>query len=98
GFPYAHYLLAQARNTDLDNPDYAYTSGVGLENAVVSPNEGCFDHDNDDGITVIDVTDPTNPAFCHVIEDEPFTPEQYVRRYYPVPSKERMTVLEDDPD
>ncbi|ESK85394.1 hypothetical protein Moror_5923 [Moniliophthora roreri MCA 2997] len=98
GFPYAHYLLAQARNTDLDNPNYAYASGVGLENTVVSPDEVCFDYDNDDGITVIDVTDPTNPAFCHVIEDEPFTPEQYVRRYYPVPSKERMTVLEDDPD
>ncbi|KAI3616401.1 hypothetical protein WG66_012583 [Moniliophthora roreri] len=98
GFPYAHYLLAQAWDTDLDNPDSAYASGVGLENAVVGPNEGCFDHGNDDGITVFDVTDPMNPAFCHIIGNEPLTPEQYVRGYYRVPSKERMTVLEDDSD
>ncbi|EEB95884.1 hypothetical protein MPER_05078, partial [Moniliophthora perniciosa FA553] len=96
GFPYAHYLLAQAWDTDLDNPHYAYASGVGLEDGVVGPMGVCFDFDNDDGITVIDITDLMNPGFCHVIEDESLTPERYVRRYYYIPSKESMTVLEGD--
>ncbi|EEB99963.1 hypothetical protein MPER_00221, partial [Moniliophthora perniciosa FA553] len=57
-----------------------------------------LDVENDDGITVVDVTDPTNVAFCHVIEDELLTPKQYARRYYPAPSKGKMTTLAYDPD
>ncbi|KAL6302790.1 hypothetical protein BKA93DRAFT_827094 [Sparassis latifolia] len=49
---------------------------------------GSWDGDNNDGISVIDVTDPENPAYCFVTTDTPLSAEQYVRHYYPVPTEE----------
>ncbi|KAK7031162.1 hypothetical protein VNI00_013577 [Paramarasmius palmivorus] len=82
-FPYTQFLFVQAFNMDIDNPYYAYASGVGFERALLNPNVGCCDHDNNDGITIVDITDPLNPAYCHSnygggILDA----EDYVRRYY----------------
>ena len=53
--------------------------------------------DNDDGITVIDMTDPEHPAYCFVSLSEtefgvhiPLSAEQYLCSYYPVPTSEKM--------
>ncbi|KAK7031161.1 hypothetical protein VNI00_013576 [Paramarasmius palmivorus] len=62
-FPYTQFLFVQAFNMDIDNPYYAYASGVGFEHALLNPNIGCFSHDNNDGITIVDITDPLNPAY-----------------------------------
>ncbi|KAG6876863.1 hypothetical protein C0992_011536, partial [Termitomyces sp. T32_za158] len=44
---------------------------------------------NDDGITVVDITDPRNPAYCFdSTEGIPLTATQYIRIYYPVPDEE----------
>lgn len=43
---------------------------------------------NDDGLTVIDVTDPYNPAYCFLQSRTPMTAEQYVRDYYSVPNSD----------
>ncbi|ESK85393.1 hypothetical protein Moror_5922 [Moniliophthora roreri MCA 2997] len=99
GFPYAQYLLTQAWDMDLDHPENPHASGAGLESDVISPNGSCFGHDNDDGITIIDVTDPVNPAFCHVRDgDGPLSPQQYVRQYHPIPPKEDIRASESGRD
>jgi hypothetical protein len=59
------------------------------------------DADNNDGISVIDVTDPESPAYCFVsvtgTESEadlemrvPLSGEQYARAYYPLPTSKEM--------
>jgi hypothetical protein len=64
--------------------------------------------DNNDGITVIDVTDPGSPAYCFVsvagTESEnvlplrvPLSAEQYLRAYYPVNAQEEMEDDENPP-
>lgn len=67
--------------------------------------------DNNDGITVIDVTDPESPAYCFVsicgLEGEdrtniplmtPISATQYLRCYYPEVSKDDSETPDDDPD
>ncbi|ESK85091.1 hypothetical protein Moror_3638 [Moniliophthora roreri MCA 2997] len=84
---------------DLDHPENPYASGVGLESDVINPNGSSFGHDNDDGIAIIDVTDPVNPVFCHFRDgDGPLSSEQYVRQYHPIPSKESTRVSESGRD
>ncbi|THU76843.1 hypothetical protein K435DRAFT_974256 [Dendrothele bispora CBS 962.96] len=66
--PYTLLLLTQAWNMDLGSVKDAYASGYGLENDTLDPNMGTFQADNDEGITIIDVTDPSDPAYCFVPE------------------------------
>ncbi|KAK7030259.1 hypothetical protein VNI00_014276 [Paramarasmius palmivorus] len=37
---------------------------------------------NDDGITVIDITDPLDPAYCHTLDSTALDAATYVRSYY----------------
>ncbi|KAF5346631.1 hypothetical protein D9757_013572 [Collybiopsis confluens] len=61
--PYTHFLLASAFNTDLDNK---FTHMASFANSSLSSTMNCWGVQNDDGITIIDITDPFNPsyAFC----------------------------------
>ncbi|THU99710.1 hypothetical protein K435DRAFT_751721 [Dendrothele bispora CBS 962.96] len=72
--PYTLLLLTQAWNMDLNVED-AYATGDGLESDTLEPNMGSFGApDNNDGISIIDVTNPRDPAYCFVAdiyEDEP---------------------------
>lgn len=49
--------------------------------------------DNNNGISIIDITDPLNPSYCFVdgsLEGEtPLNASDYVRAYYPVPNAEQ---------
>ncbi|OBZ71879.1 hypothetical protein A0H81_08165 [Grifola frondosa] len=49
---------------------------------------GCWDGDNNDGICVIDITNPADPSYCFVLDREPLSGEQYIRTYYPIPEDE----------
>ncbi|KAJ6599168.1 hypothetical protein DFH09DRAFT_1389279 [Mycena vulgaris] len=79
--PYALFLLASAWCVDLEGH---YASGVSFENGMLDANMGSNEGDNNDGISVIDITDPTNPSYCFV--SVPLSAEQYARAYYPVPT------------
>ncbi|KAK7030258.1 hypothetical protein VNI00_014275 [Paramarasmius palmivorus] len=82
-FPYTQFLFVQAFNMDIDNPFGAYASGVGLEGSLLNPNVGCFEHMNDDGITIIDVTDPLDPAYCFSMHNgRILDAKRYARRYF----------------
>ncbi|KAJ7507695.1 hypothetical protein B0H11DRAFT_1848900 [Mycena galericulata] len=94
--PYSTFLLASAWCVDLEPPDY-YASGVSFKNGVLEATMGSTEGDNNDGITVFDITDPTNPSYCFVStfgleasvsvpQRVPLSAEQYARAYYPVPS------------
>ncbi|KAJ2936186.1 hypothetical protein H1R20_g910, partial [Candolleomyces eurysporus] len=90
--PYTSLLAESAFSVDLERkPPYL---GSGVWNLDVGM--GSSDEDNDDGITILDVTVPRNPAYCfvflseHGTEDDvpgmtPLTAAQYLRCYYPVP-------------
>ncbi|KAJ7047474.1 hypothetical protein C8F04DRAFT_9306 [Mycena alexandri] len=89
--PYPTFLLASAFCLDLEA---GYASGVSFQNGVLDAEMGSGDGDNNDGITVFDITDPTNPAYCFVSVGgvkgwTPLTAERYVRAYYPVPNEKQ---------
>ncbi|KAF7355234.1 hypothetical protein MSAN_01439400 [Mycena sanguinolenta] len=86
--PYATFLMASAWCVDLESPFYG--SGVSFKNSVLDAHMGSTDGDNNDGITVFDVTDPADPSYCFVSGRVPLTAEQYCRAYYPVPKADRM--------
>ncbi|KAJ7484709.1 hypothetical protein FB451DRAFT_1233259 [Mycena latifolia] len=107
--PYALFLLASAWCVDLEDH---YASGVSFEQGMLDAKMGSTQGDNNDGITVIDITEPTNPSYCFVsiwgLEASggvkrrvPLSAEEYVRAYYPVPSekqKEKKGVKETEED
>ncbi|EDR04956.1 uncharacterized protein LACBIDRAFT_330180 [Laccaria bicolor S238N-H82] len=78
--PYSLFLLTSAWTVDL-TPGEEYNSG----GSILSAEMGSSDGDNNDGITIIDVTDPENASYCfhESEEDTPINAEGYVRAYYP---------------
>ncbi|KAF9055231.1 hypothetical protein BDZ89DRAFT_1125005 [Hymenopellis radicata] len=98
----------QAWNVDIEpepNQGGVYFSGTTFTNDLLYASMGSSHGDNNDGISVIDVTNPFNPHYCFVspggIEAEaevegwtPLTAEQYARAYYP--SGEQQEVVETD--
>ncbi|KAF5336256.1 hypothetical protein D9758_016062 [Tetrapyrgos nigripes] len=82
--PYTLFLLSLAWNVDMGDLEQPYFSGAGFDSCVFSPNMGSFAGDNDDGITVIDVTDPADPAYCFIRSRRsgPVDMRGYVRHYY----------------
>lgn len=82
---YSICLLASAFNISLDDD---YVHGGGLESSLLEAWMGCWDGDNNDGITVLDITDPLNPAYAFAQDSEPLTAEGYVSGYYDTRSEE----------
>ncbi|KAK7440618.1 hypothetical protein VKT23_016966 [Stygiomarasmius scandens] len=82
--PYTLLLLSMAWNAELGSPETAYASGGGFECNALDPNMGSFDGHNNDGITVIDVTDPADPAYCFVRKhgSPPIDGKGYIGHYY----------------
>ncbi|KAF8968231.1 hypothetical protein BDZ97DRAFT_1655263 [Flammula alnicola] len=87
--PFTSFLLASAFSADLSDPEKWYGSSIIYESAKMGTLEG----DNNDGITVIDVTDPDSFLFLDDCEREtpvpimaPISAEQYVRAYYSAPN------------
>ncbi|KAK7061631.1 hypothetical protein R3P38DRAFT_3302794 [Favolaschia claudopus] len=102
--------MASAYCVNLEDPIYG--SGVSFKNSVLEAHMGSTEGDNNDGITVFDVTDPANPTYCFVstfgleAAEEvksrvPLSAEQYCRAYYPIPhdeEKEKEGVKETEED
>ncbi|KAJ7276309.1 hypothetical protein B0H12DRAFT_1005119 [Mycena haematopus] len=92
--PYTTFLMASAFCVDLESPFYG--SGVSFRNSVMQAHMGSTDGDNNDGITVFDITDPADPSYCFVSTfglesavEVPLSAEQYCRAYYPIPEAEQ---------
>ncbi|TFK78969.1 hypothetical protein K466DRAFT_668274 [Polyporus arcularius HHB13444] len=76
--PFAAALLAMAWTADLQDGANIYSSGTTLGNDLLEASMGCWDGDNNDGLSILDVTDPEKPAYCFLSGPEtPGTPEQY---------------------
>ncbi|THU99697.1 hypothetical protein K435DRAFT_776898 [Dendrothele bispora CBS 962.96] len=90
--PYTLLLLAQAWNMDLGSVEDAYATGVGLEYSTLDPDMGSFDEDSDDDMSIIDVTDPSNPAYCFVYEygGEPIDMKGYIAKYYDMSDMQKL--------
>ncbi|KIP10591.1 hypothetical protein PHLGIDRAFT_101003 [Phlebiopsis gigantea 11061_1 CR5-6] len=81
--PFASTIVGAAWNVDLSEGN-VMLSGVSLENNLLPTSMGCWDGDNNDGITVIDVTNPEDPSYCFLNDAEPLTGEQYIAGYYDI--------------
>ncbi|KAJ7904413.1 hypothetical protein B0H14DRAFT_3421196 [Mycena olivaceomarginata] len=97
--PYTTFLMASSWCVDLGKPIYG--SGVSFKNSVMEAHMGSTEGDNNDGITVFDITDSANPSYCFVstfgleaavgVETRvPLSAEQYCRAYYPVPTDNKL--------
>ncbi|RDX52980.1 hypothetical protein OH76DRAFT_1553682 [Lentinus brumalis] len=85
--PFTANLLLTAWTVDLDLESF-YASGGFLLEAWI----GCWDGANDDGISVLDVTDPEKPAYCFLTKyehsgkpgqrDAPLDAQSYLGLYY----------------
>ncbi|KAH9921538.1 uncharacterized protein BXZ73DRAFT_79930 [Epithele typhae] len=79
--PYTTSLFATAWSTNLETGEQGeyYSSGFCYLDAPM----GCWDGDNNDGITIIDVTDPYNPKYCFMVADGPVLDAPgYLVQYY----------------
>ncbi|KAF8165997.1 hypothetical protein B0H34DRAFT_649747 [Crassisporium funariophilum] len=95
--PFAHFLVSSSwSGSYLDNRFHAHdTSSL---DAGDSSKQG----DNNDGITIIEITDPEKPSYCFVFINgtevlpgmSPLSASQYVRSYYPKP--ENISMNKDD--
>ncbi|ETW84443.1 hypothetical protein HETIRDRAFT_416134 [Heterobasidion irregulare TC 32-1] len=94
--PYIASLLVSCWSASLE-PHKTYATGTSCH--LLSPFMGSGDGDNNDGITIIDITDCQSPAYCFVsvgsMESRvrvpswrPLTAERYCRAYYPRPDPE----------
>ncbi|KAJ4497609.1 hypothetical protein C8R41DRAFT_821751 [Lentinula lateritia] len=85
---YALFLLACAFNIDLEKN---YIQDGPLESYLLPATMGCWDGDNNDGLTILDITNPLKPSYAFVmgsetdadLGDEPCIAEDYLRAYYP---------------
>ncbi|KAI0359614.1 hypothetical protein OH77DRAFT_1042688 [Trametes cingulata] len=88
--PYTAYLLGTSWTTHLDDStgDMSFNA-ITLTLRILDVNMSCRAFPNDDGITVIDITFPTRPAYCMMVLSEPgaMTPlsaKEYLEAYYPL--------------
>ncbi|EIW65248.1 uncharacterized protein TRAVEDRAFT_109959 [Trametes versicolor FP-101664 SS1] len=86
--PYSVSLLATAWTTNLDpsigSPQY---DGFTLRHAVLDATMGCWGGDNNEGISIIDVTDPLHPAYCFLRRERPLSAYEYLEGYYGMKGK-----------
>ncbi|KAM5532637.1 hypothetical protein V8D89_013681 [Ganoderma adspersum] len=95
--PYAASLLGSAWTTDLDAGREIYISGWELKGSALLASMGCWDGDNNDGISVLDITDPEHPAYCFLQSKDVLDAYGYLTTYYPYRTKERDGgVIQDD--
>ncbi|KAG6811058.1 hypothetical protein H0H92_009147 [Tricholoma furcatifolium] len=90
--PFSWFLLTTSFNVNFNPSDNDPIPAKAHTN--LDANMGSTDGDNNDGITVIDITEPENPAYCFVNEDRPLSATEYVRGYYPESETDEDSELE----
>ncbi|KAF8154556.1 hypothetical protein B0H34DRAFT_676316 [Crassisporium funariophilum] len=95
--PFAHFLVSSSWSA-------SYLDGGfdGSDTCALEAGGSSAQVDNNDGITIIEITDPEKPSYCFVIirssdvlpRMSPLSASQYVRSYYPKP--ENISMDEDD--
>ncbi|KAJ8519328.1 hypothetical protein ONZ45_g3712 [Pleurotus djamor] len=90
--PYLMYVLAMSWSFEINEVEGLggpFLSGNSIESNLIGSDQGSWSQQNDGGITVIDVSDLSNLAYCHVVQDSGIrvvSAEQYLKIYYPDPS------------
>ncbi|THG98610.1 hypothetical protein EW026_g3611 [Hermanssonia centrifuga] len=82
--PFLASVLGMSWDIDLDS---GYSSGGTITNSLLPAGMCSWDGDNNDGISIIDVTDLENPAYCFATEAEPLTATEYLSGYYSIPGE-----------
>ncbi|KAI1785360.1 hypothetical protein LXA43DRAFT_1185915, partial [Ganoderma leucocontextum] len=82
--PYTASLLGSAWTTDLEAGQTVYASGWTLENAVLRVWLGCWDEDNNDGISILDITEHDRPAYCFLQAEDVLDAYEYLSTYYSI--------------
>ncbi|CDO75624.1 hypothetical protein BN946_scf184840.g7 [Trametes cinnabarina] len=76
--PYSRFLLWTAFSVDLETAPKYTSACIPLDARI-----GCFDGDYEDGLTVIDVTHPEQPAYTFITYNQgPINAEMYLSLYY----------------
>ncbi|TFK47721.1 hypothetical protein OE88DRAFT_1685546 [Heliocybe sulcata] len=73
--PYIAFVLGAAFSTDLGTAGRLYGTNISLLTADVGSTEAVS---NTDGISIVDVTDPSNPAYCFVSQLRPLSAGEYI--------------------
>ncbi|KAG6819691.1 hypothetical protein H0H93_009603 [Arthromyces matolae] len=77
--PYSSFLLSVSFNIDCsEDIEDAYVSGLGIRPTMLHADMGSFQGDNNTGISVIDVTNPEDPAYCFVRSYSPLSANEYL--------------------
>ncbi|TFK83185.1 hypothetical protein K466DRAFT_458492, partial [Polyporus arcularius HHB13444] len=75
--PFTAALLAMAWSADLQDSSDIDSDGTTLVYDLLTASMGCWQGDNNDGLSILDVTDPEDPAYCFLTGNEtPGTPKQ----------------------
>ncbi|KAL0568454.1 hypothetical protein V5O48_013533 [Marasmius crinis-equi] len=81
--PFTTFLLGMTFDTSLEEePCFTVHFGGDFHGSEVSVDREPWDLDNNEGITVFDVTDPKEPAYCHGLADmttAPVSAEHYTK-------------------
>ncbi|KAG6823044.1 hypothetical protein H0H92_011600, partial [Tricholoma furcatifolium] len=91
--PFSWFLLTTSFNVNFnpsDNDPIPSNAHLNL-----NANMGSAEGGDNNGITVIDITEPTNPAYCFVNGARPLSVTEYARGYYPESEAEEDFELEE---
>ncbi|KAJ3559036.1 hypothetical protein NM688_g580 [Phlebia brevispora] len=93
--PFTASLLGMSYAVNLCTSHGPYMACGALKYGVLEASMGSWDGDNDDGITVIDVTDPENPTYCFLFYDcRLLNAREYISNYYEIPTPKEGETLE----
>ncbi|KAI0741095.1 hypothetical protein C8Q76DRAFT_667026 [Earliella scabrosa] len=95
--PYATSLLGMAFTVDLDEP--RYFSGISLKHGALFGVDKTWRLQNDDGYSVVDVTDPEYPKYCFLASKyastKPLTAYEYMSTYENLPEAANCAIIRD---
>jgi len=93
--PFTASLLGTAWCADKGEEDpegQPYISGIAFTWSALPADIGLWDCDNDDGISIIDITEPESPAYCFIQSEQrrrPLDAQGYMSDYGHVPTNDR---------
>ncbi|KAI0708394.1 hypothetical protein C8Q76DRAFT_603490, partial [Earliella scabrosa] len=80
--PFTASLFASARTLHLDDEKKYCGSGTTPHSSVLEARVRCWDGDNNDRISIIDIAHSTKPSYCFLLENTPLDARGYLVFYY----------------